>query len=62
MAITKPAGTWTYEDLFSLPDNGRRYEVIEGELYEKPAPSWDHAVTIMNLILMLAPVVQALGV
>jgi len=61
MAITKPAGTWTYEDLFSLPDNGRRYEVIEGELYEKPAPSWDHAVTIMNLILMLAPVVQALG-
>jgi Uma2 family endonuclease len=61
MAITKPAGTWTYEDLFSLPDNGRRYEVIEGELYEKPAPSWDYAVTIMNLILMLAPVVQALG-
>src|SRR5215204_1275458 len=61
MAITKPAGTWTYEDLFSLPDNSRRYEVIEGELYEKPAPSWDHAITIMNLILLLAPVVQALG-
>ncbi len=61
MAITKPAGTWTYEDLFALPDDGRRYEIIEGELYEMPAPSWDHAVTIMNLILLLAPVVQALG-
>lgn len=61
MAITKPAGTWTYEDLFSLPDDGRRYEIIEGELYEMPAPSWDHAVTVMNLILLLAPVVQALG-
>jgi Uma2 family endonuclease len=61
MAISKPAGTWTYEDLFSLPDDGRRYEIIEGELYEMPAPSWDHAVTIMNLILLLAPVVQALG-
>jgi Uma2 family endonuclease len=61
MAITKPAGTWTYEDLFSLPDDGRRYEIIEGELYEMPAPNWDHAVTVMNLILLLAPVVQALG-
>ena len=61
MALTKPAGSWTYEDLFSLPDDGRRYEIIEGELYEMPAPNWDHAVTIMNLILLLAPVVQALG-
>jgi Uma2 family endonuclease len=61
MAITKLAGTWSYEDLISLPDDGRRYEIIEGELYEMPAPSWDHAVTIMNLILLLAPVVQALG-
>lgn len=61
MAVTKPAGTWTYEDLFSLPDDGRRYEIIEGELYEMPAPNWDHAMTVMNLILLLAPVVQALG-
>jgi Uma2 family endonuclease len=61
MAMTKPAGTWTYEDLFSLPNDGRRYEIIEGELYEMPAPNWDHAVTILNLLLLLAPVVQALG-
>jgi Uma2 family endonuclease len=43
MAITKPAGTWTYDDLFSLPDDGRRYETIEGELYEMPAPNLVHA-------------------
>ena len=49
MAVTKPAGTWTYDDLFSLPDDGKRYEIIEGELYEMPAPSLDHAVTIANL-------------
>ncbi len=61
MAVTKPAGTWVYEDLFSLPDDGRRYEIIEGVLYEMPAPTWDHAVTIMNLLLLLAPVVQTLG-
>jgi Uma2 family endonuclease len=61
MAITKLAGTWTYEDLFSLPDDGRRYEIIEGELYEMPAPSWDHAVTIVNLLALLIPVIQSLG-
>ena len=61
MAITKPAGTWTYEDLFSLPNDGRRYEIIEGELYEMPAPSWDHAVAIVNLLALLIPVIQSLG-
>src|SRR5262245_65797687 len=61
MAVTKPAGTWTYEDLLALPDDGKHYEIIAGELYEMPAPNWDHAMTIMNLLLLLAPVVQALG-
>src|SRR5918997_2753133 len=61
MAITKPAGTWTYEDLFSLPDDGRRYEIIEGELYEKPSPSWAHAAVIASLITMLIPLVTRLG-
>jgi Uma2 family endonuclease len=61
MALRKPAGTWTYDDLLTLPDDGRRYEIIEGELYEMPAPGWDHAITVMNLILLLAPLVQRLG-
>jgi Uma2 family endonuclease len=61
MAITKPAGTWTYEDLFPLPDDGRRYEIIEGELCEMPAPSWNHAVTIGNVLALLIPVIQGLG-
>src|SRR4029450_4850247 len=61
MALTKPAGPWTYDDLSSLPDDGRRYEIIEGELYEMPAPTWEHSTTIMNLIAMLLPVVSAMG-
>ena len=59
MAITKPAGTWTYEDLFSLPDDGRRYEIIEGQLHEMPAPNLVHATVVMNLITLLLPIVSS---
>jgi Uma2 family endonuclease len=61
MTVTKAAGTWTYDDLFSLPDDGKRYEIIEGELYEMPSPSLFHALTITNLFLLLAPIVERLG-
>ena len=26
-------GSWTYEDYAKIPDDGNRYEVIEGVLY-----------------------------
>ena len=61
MAQTKPAGSWTYEDLSALPEDGRRFEIIEGELYEMPSPSWAHASVVANLILMLIPIVARLG-
>ncbi len=60
MAITKPAGSWTYEDLFSLPDDGRRYEIIEGELCEMPSPTSAHGVAIRNLMFLLGPVIEML--
>jgi Uma2 family endonuclease len=37
-----PQGQWTFEDYRRLPDDGWRYEVIEGELYMNPAPSPRH--------------------
>jgi Uma2 family endonuclease len=61
MALTKHTGSWTYEDLFDLPDDGRRFEIIEGELYEMPSPTWVHATVIANLITMLLPLVTRLG-
>lgn len=61
MALAKPAGTWTYDDLFTLPDDGTRYEIIEGELYAMPAPDSAHAFTIINLLMALYPVVAGLG-
>jgi Uma2 family endonuclease len=61
MALTKQARIWTYDDLLALPDDGTRYEIVEGELHEMPSPNWDHSTTVMNLITLLLPVVTAMG-
>jgi len=61
MAQTKLAGTLTYEDISSLPDDGRRYEIIEGELYEMPSPGSAHPFVIAALIRLLIPLVENLG-
>lgn len=61
MASSTSTKIWTYEDLFALPDDGKRYEIIHGELYELPAPNLDHAIVIMNLIARLLPVVTTIG-
>jgi len=63
MAVTfprKPPGTWRYEDLFDLPDDGRRWEIIDGELYELPSPNLDHGNAVTNLIALFLPIVAAL--
>jgi Uma2 family endonuclease len=46
-------GKWTYEDYRSLPDDGWRYEVIEGELYMAPAPEPIHQESGGNLFAEL---------
>jgi Uma2 family endonuclease len=61
MATSKPVGTWTYDDLFNLPDDGRRYEIIDGVLFELPSVGTTHAIAVMNLILLLSPTVRATG-
>ncbi len=42
-------GEWTYEDYLNLPDDGRRYEIIEGVLYVTNAPDIDHQFTVMEI-------------
>lgn len=46
-------GQWTYEDYLHLPDDGRRYEIIEGVLYMANAPSYDHQFTVVEIIFHL---------
>ena len=33
---------WTAEMARALPEDGNRYEVLDGELFVTPAPSWKH--------------------
>jgi Uma2 family endonuclease len=36
-------------DIWDAPDNDKRYEVIDGELYVSPAPDWEHQEQLSNL-------------
>jgi Uma2 family endonuclease len=49
----------TYEDYAALPDDGKRYELHEGELSVTPAPGTLHQQVLLNLALKLAPHVRA---
>ena len=37
--MVMPATHWTIEMVHALPDDGKRYEVIDGELFVTPAMS-----------------------
>ncbi|HXG66305.1 MAG TPA: Uma2 family endonuclease [Blastocatellia bacterium] len=40
---------WTSADLASLPDDGKRYEIIDGELYVSKQPHWYHQAACFKL-------------
>jgi len=45
-----PNKVWSYDDYLKLPANGKRYEIIDGELYVANAPSYQHQYTVSRLI------------
>jgi len=45
---------WTVDDLEDLPDDGNRYEIIDGELFVTPAPSMNHQEAVIRLHSILA--------
>jgi Uma2 family endonuclease len=61
--MVMPATTrWTADMVRALPDDGKRYEVIDGELFVTPAPSWMHQSVVLELAMLLAPYVREHGV
>ena len=51
MALIEPK--LSYEHLQQLPDDGKRYELIDGELIVAPAPSMPHQDAAWNLAAFL---------
>jgi Uma2 family endonuclease len=56
-----PQGKWTYADYAALPDDGRRYEIINGMLYMPPAPSMLHQAANRWFVFYLTTYVQLTG-
>ncbi|HEX4935430.1 MAG TPA: Uma2 family endonuclease [Gemmatimonadaceae bacterium] len=46
---------WTVEERNALPDDGNRYEVVDGELLVTPAPSLLHQRAAFELAVVLKP-------
>lgn len=44
---------WTSKDLDSLPDDGKRYEIIDGELHVSKQPHYYHQRVCANLTFLL---------
>ena len=62
MALTRPApGEWTYDDLLALPDDGRRWEIIEGVLYEMSGASWIHQMLVGGLLRFWFAIADEIG-
>ena len=52
---------WTTADLDLLPDNGTRYEIIDGELFMTRAPHWGHQETCGKIFQELNTWLRASG-
>src|SRR5713226_7085421 len=49
------------EHIWQAPEDGKRYEVIDGELYVSPAPAWNHQRVLHTLDFLLTSWIRPLG-
>ena len=56
-----PQGSWTYEDYAALPEDGRRYEIVNGVLIIAPAPSPGHQDIVGEIFAYLRTHVKLAG-
>lgn len=55
-------GDWAYEHYAALPDDGQRYEIIDGVLYmAPPSPTGSHQDSALRFSLYLFRYVEAVG-
>jgi Uma2 family endonuclease len=58
MGMPETIHTWTREEVLALPEDGNRYELIDGELLVSPSPRGVHQWAVMALYDRLKPYVR----
>jgi Uma2 family endonuclease len=59
MSETTEPRPWTYEEWLRLPDDGKRYEIVEGELFVTPAPDEEHQEAVGTFYFLLRSYLEA---
>ena len=62
MAMPATRTDWTVDMLDALPDDGQRYEIIDGELFVTPAPSDVHQYIVGELYARLLAYFRGSGI
>lgn len=57
MMFSSTKGRWTDEELMSLPNDGRKYELIDGDLLMSPVGA-THGILCVRLVTLLTNFVQ----
>lgn len=61
MRMPNFAKTWSREQVLALPDDGHRYELVDGLLLVSPAPRRCHQTAVRNLFRLIDPYVARHG-
>jgi Uma2 family endonuclease len=61
MGMPETLERWTAARVRDLPDDGKRYEVVDGELFVTPAPTFDHQRAVGELYVLLRAHCQSIG-
>ncbi len=59
MLMALSSSAWTLAELDRLPDDGNKYELVDGALFVTPAPSPAHERLASVLLAVLVPYVKA---
>ena len=59
MHMVATARKWRAADLASLPDDGNKYEIVDGVLYVTPPPMGGHEGVRTSFLELLLPYVRA---
>src|ERR1700736_5482994 len=54
-------GRWTYKDYAAIPDDGKRYEIVDGVLYLTPSSNESHQTTVGRLFRYLSAYIEDAG-